>query len=419
MENGAIVALMGGRATHAWTFRALFRARAFGWKASALAIRRLREAVREIKQVAKSDPVSGGEGAVLLIERLWPALQEVDSSTGALGTAVNHTVDELVDVIATAPADAITRAKWLDRLWEAYQADGVDYTYGVAERWGELCGSKVLSSSWADRLVGGVRASFAPDRKPGSYFRGTPACMSALLASGRHAELRALVDSAPHKSLWSNRKWGVRALMALGRPAEAIVYAEASRGLNDSPVAIARACEGILLASGMVDEAYQRYAIAANQGSSHLTTYRAIAKKYPDRRPIDILQDLIKSTPGDEGKWFATAKVLRLYDAAIVLAQKSPCDPRTLTRACRDHVETEPDFAVEAGLQALYWIGQGYGYDASSVDVLAAWRPLTQAAEALGREGEVRERVRDFATHDTVGGRLLAAALDHALIVRH
>ena len=51
----------------------------------------------------------------------------------------------------------------------------------------------------------------------------------------------------------------------MGRKADAIRYAEASRGLNDSPVAIARRCEEILLSSGAhVEEAYARYAIEAN-----------------------------------------------------------------------------------------------------------------------------------------------------------
>lgn len=38
---------------HKWTFRARFRSCAFGWKASHLACKRLKEAVAEIKKVAK------------------------------------------------------------------------------------------------------------------------------------------------------------------------------------------------------------------------------------------------------------------------------------------------------------------------------------------------------------------------------
>lgn len=58
----------------------------------------------------------------------------------------------------------------------------------------------------------------------------------------------------------------------------------------------------------MSDEAYARYAILANRGTSHLATYRAIAKKYPHKTAADILHDLVEITPGEEGKWFASAK---------------------------------------------------------------------------------------------------------------
>ena len=63
---------------------------------------------------------------------------------------------------------------------------------------------------------------------------------------------------------------GVRALAAMDRRAEPIRYAEASRGLNDHPDTIARACEEILLFSGFADEAYERYALAANRSGSSL-----------------------------------------------------------------------------------------------------------------------------------------------------
>jgi hypothetical protein len=47
----------------------------------------------------------------------------------------------------------------------------------------------------------------------------------------------ALLEKAPFPC-WTYRQWGVRALVALGHPDEAIAYAEASREINDSPVAL-------------------------------------------------------------------------------------------------------------------------------------------------------------------------------------
>jgi hypothetical protein len=54
---------------------------------------------------------------------------------------------------------------------------------------------------------------------------------------------------------------------------------------------------------------------------------------------------------------------------AIELANQSPCDPKTLTRAARDFIDTNPVFALEAGLAALRWLAKGYAYEVSGADV--------------------------------------------------
>jgi broad specificity phosphatase PhoE len=82
-----------------WTFKARFRRHAFGWR-SKPAIQRVKEAVSEIKKVARENPVLGAEGAVTFLERVSPALEQVDSSSGAIGTAVNNAIVALVPVIA-------------------------------------------------------------------------------------------------------------------------------------------------------------------------------------------------------------------------------------------------------------------------------------------------------------------------------
>jgi hypothetical protein len=132
---------------HSWRFKTRFRRHAFGWK-SQPAITPLQEALFEIKQVARLEPSLAAEGAVALLERISPALEQVDSSSGAIGSAVNRTIAELVPVIASAPAEASTRAAWLDRLFEAHTADQIPYIEQLAEYWGELCGSRELASEW-------------------------------------------------------------------------------------------------------------------------------------------------------------------------------------------------------------------------------------------------------------------------------
>jgi len=175
----------------------------------------------------------------------------------------------------------------------------------------------------------------------------------------------------------------VRALAVQGRTDEAIHYAEPSLGLNDGPSEMARTCEEIFLAAGRTEDAYRRFAYTANRAGSHLATFRAIRKKYPDKAPRAILDDLIAQTPGDEGKWFATAKDLGLLDLALDLARRSPVDIGTLLRAARDHLDSEPAFALETATTALGWMAAGHFYELKAGDVWQAMGYALRAAEAL------------------------------------
>jgi hypothetical protein len=333
---------------------------------------------------------------------------------GAIGTAVNHAIQELVAVVARAPATSKTREGWLDRLWEAHATDEIPYIERLGDFWGELCVSRDIASAWADRLVGIVAMALSPDPQRHGYFHGTIACLSALLHVGRHAEILMLLEQ-DSLLFWPYQQWGVRALAALGRTDDAIRYAEAQRGRNDRPLAVARVCEEILLAAGRPEEAYDRYALEASRGTSYLATYRALARKYPDKRPAELLEDLVATTPGDEGKWFAAAKEVGLFDEAIRLANETPCDPRTLTRAARDFADERPTFALEAGLAALRWLVEGHGYEITGADVWAAYANTMKAAEKAGRADETREHVRRLVAGETVGERFVTRILGRAL----
>jgi len=384
---------MPTRNRHQWRFQARFRRHAFGWK-SQPAIVRIREAVSEIKQVARTEPVEAAEGAVTFLERLSPALENIDSSSGAIGTAVNNAISALVPIVAGAPADATTRAAWLERLFHAHEADQIPYIEPLADSWGQLCGSTELASEWADRLIDVTRLALSPDKNIRGYFHGTSACLSALLAASRHDEILALV---PADTLWPYKRWAVKALVAQRRHAEAIDYAESCRSPWASDADIDAICEGILSKVGRVDEAYERYALTANQAGTYVAWFRAIARKYPHKPAATILSDLVRLTPGDEGKWFAAAKEARLFDEAIALANHAPCDPRTLTRAARDFAEKNPAFAIEAGMAALHWLIQGHGYEITSADVWAACSHTMKAARNAGRGDAVSHRIQALA----------------------
>ena len=66
-------------------------------------------------------------------------------------------------------------------------------------------------------------------------------------------------------------------------------------------------------------------------------------------------------------------------------AKASACDPNALTRAARDMEESRPDFAMQAGLAALHWLVEGYGYEITNLDVRAAFEHSLKAADNAGR----------------------------------
>lgn len=191
----------------------------------------------------------------------------MDSSSGALGSAVNKTLDQLLPAIINAPTDPNTRQKWLEHLWQAMEDDGVDYLAPVGDRWGEVCGSVETANKWAEELMPTLRSCWTVPN-PGNYFHGATACLSCLLVAGRYQDLFDLL-ALDRKPFWHYRRFGVEAMLAMGKKSEALKYAEASRGLNQPDSAIDQVCEEILISSGLQDAAYRRYGLSAAQGYSY------------------------------------------------------------------------------------------------------------------------------------------------------
>ena len=384
--------LMGKAAD--WAFTKRFRRGGFDWRASRLASERIAEALAEIHAVARHDPLHAADGAVRLLVKLSPALEQVDSSSGALGSAARAAVDALVPVIAHAPADGTVREKWLEQMFAAIQDDDPPYLELLDERWGELCATQEVASRWADRLKDLVQHVHAERRRGRHAFtRSESACYSALFAAGRQDELIALIGSNP-RPMWNDLLWVGRCSVARGEIDEAIAFM--TKAVNPwTPMAgLARFAEGVLLQAGRRVEAYEKYALEANRATTYLATFRLLSKKYPEIDADRLLTDLIATTPGEESKWFATAKTLKRFDLAMQLAWKSPCDPKTLIRAARDNVAKNPAFAAEVALAALYWICQGKNYELTSLDVQMAYRFATEAGLALGQSERVALRIQ-------------------------
>lgn len=380
-----------------WQFSARFRRHAFGWR-SKIPLQRIKEAISEIRKISDKEPLLAAEGAVLFLEKISPALEHVDSSSGAIGNAVNHAIEILVPIISRCVVPDKKRQQWLERLWEAIQNDHMPYIEYLSDFWGELCVTPELSSFWADKFIDVVKCVWQPrTEKTGmSFYQGTPACLSALFAAKRYEELLDLLENAPLK-FWHDQRWGAKTLVAMGRSADALNYIEASKGINVPIKEMSLVCEEILISMGLPDEAYHRYALVANQSTTNLATFRALAKKYPNKPHAEILNDLIASQPGSEGKWFAAAKAAGFFDLAVKLVSHSPTDPRTLTRAAKEFEITRPEFSLACGMASLRWIVLGYGYEITNADVLTTYSAVINAGKTLGKnESQVNEKILEL-----------------------
>jgi hypothetical protein len=362
--------------TYEWEFKARFRRNAFGWR-SQPAISRIKEAVKEIRTVSRAEPALAAEGAVVLLERLSPALTNIDSSSGAIGTAVNNAIEKLVPIIADAPVDGRTRDKWLDRLWQAHADDEIPYIESLADHWGQLCASKEKASAWADKWIDTVRMVCGEGEFAGGYYDGASACLSALLKAERYDELSELLDlKRMNISFYQDYRVKMAIAKEMGIAAIEVSNKRAAGKSSSQAAQPATAAD------------YNEFLSRTEISGSYLNIYKSAVKKFPDVAPDKILGDLIATTPGAESKWFAAAKELKDFELAMRLAYRSPCDPRTLTRAARDHKLTNPVFAAEAGLAAIHWLIKGHGLDITPSDIRIAFYETMEAAKLVGQEDQ-------------------------------
>jgi hypothetical protein len=124
------------------------------------------------------------EGAITLLEKLSPALEQVDSSSGALGSAVNKAIDTLVPIIVKADVEPKLRQRWLERLWQALQDDEMPYIELLGDYWGELCVTPELASHWADEFMPVVESVWSPKASGHGFFKGTSACLVRAVRGG-------------------------------------------------------------------------------------------------------------------------------------------------------------------------------------------------------------------------------------------
>ena len=398
------------RAQQKWAFIPGMRAGAFGWRGSARAIDRLKRARSEIRAVNRTDPVTAAAGVVTLAERIWPAFEHIDTSTGALGGAVRRTLDDLLEVLIDAPANEATRAGWLERLRTAIIEDGVEYLAPISERFGRIAVFPALMSLHADRDLDLIALAWA-DHARFSHVPTATLTLSCLLEAGRHDELLGLLALRSIR-MWSDERFAAEALLRQGREDEALARARSLLD-DDRPgwgrAEIARFCETVLLRQGKVEEAYRCFGLPHARGNTWLAMWRDLVRRYPDRDARALLEDLI-ALHGRKGKWFATARTAGYLDIALDCAAEPEAEPATLIRAARDFAVKDPAFAAQVALQAIGHLRAGRGYEPAPGDIDTAVEHLMAASQRIGRTDEALQALRRVARADH-GDRVLTQRL--------
>jgi hypothetical protein len=315
------------------------------------------------------------------MERLWPTFELIDTSSGALQTAVSRALGEVIQLVASAPASPYKRNGWLWRLWRAIQNDDAGYLTQVEEQWGDLCGNPRVASRWADRVLPVLRPAWM-DGRPGGYVKGTDLCLSSLLAAGRYRDLLDVL-ALKRNHVWPRRRYGIRALLAQELYDDALAYAEASRGLNIPEPAVDAECETILLAAGRREQAYRQYAFRANKTKISVVTFQIVTRKYPELDRRQVLADLARWS-GDAGRWFTVAKNESYFDMALEFAEAGGTDPRTLSRASQEFFKSNPRFAYDVGRLAIERILADAGHQISAPDLLVTCDHFLAVAGKLG-----------------------------------
>ena len=378
---------------HKWKFKSYFRREAYGWNGTAKASKRMKEAVSEIKKVAKKDSALAGEGVVELFYRLYPARMQIDGSSGALGTAMNKTIESLLPILIKADWDMNTRGKWLEKLYEAIIEDGWGTFDDLRDYWGEICVFPSLAHIWADQLLPTVKEVFTSKRY--SYFVGTDMCLSCLLYTERYNELQEVLELR-NKPFWSYNTFWAKALIKQSKPEEALAYAQhllAQDKTKNDKQSIDEFCESTLIEMGRIKEAYQKYGLEIPSYGTYLNIYRGICKKYPTIDKKKILMDCMERTE-EKGKWFASAKNAGFLDIAIECAHSSGAIPDVLLRTCRDIAKKYIDFAVQVGIQGIIkLITETFYEEVTKTDVAWAYEEVGKIAMEGGKLEEFREQL--------------------------
>lgn len=400
---------------HTWEFTRYFRAGVYKWNGTALASKRIKAAVGEINNVAKKDSVLAAEGAVKFIEKCWRAIEQIDSSSGAIGCAVNNALYDIAGLFGSAELPVKERLKLIERIWESWQEEGYGYYDVLSELWPKLCKDHEVMTCWADEFLPVVQHVFS-STEPRGFFKGTRPCLACLFETGRYDEIIEMLKNK-ERLQFDYRKFEVMIAAARGNIEGALEVLDGYLyNQYTSPYAVARLGEELLIQNGRIEEAYRRYAFKTSYHATGLAMLSAMCKKYPKISPQRVLNDLIDADPGNERRYFAAARKIGMIELAIEIAEKYDVEPKTLTTASKDYAERDPDLALRFGLLALQRYADGFGYEPHYDDVQRCHDSVCAAAARAGKRDMVAEKLRILADNDKSIRKLVASAVHYGKV---
>jgi len=98
---------------------------------------------------------------------------------------------------------------------------------------------------------------------------------------------------------------------------------------------------------------------------------------------------------------------------------RSPCDPKTPTRAARDYLDTEPAFSLGSAMAVLCWLSEGWGYEVTSIDVVEAYDPAIDGASRLNKIDVVTGKIPQLVELNKRASRLCVRQSLHGRMRAH
>jgi hypothetical protein len=147
--------------THNWKFLRYIHADALRGRRLDLAVKRLDEAVSEIRNIAQTEPLTAAEGIVQLCEQVGPAFYRVNRSRGTLRRAVVNSLEGLMPLLIDSSADEVVRGLWLGRLFEALRFDEIEFLEPVRNKWVEICRYPDFVNRWAESTLPMLRKAWS------------------------------------------------------------------------------------------------------------------------------------------------------------------------------------------------------------------------------------------------------------------